>query len=108
MSKPTYLYKIIPSSNPPPNPLPEKLPLSALDSSSGFIHLSTAVQIPGTLKHFFADESLVYILRVNYDALEKDLKWEDPDAKGKPGLLRIKREALFKVKIPDSLWRKRR
>ncbi|KAF9469013.1 hypothetical protein BDZ94DRAFT_1245159 [Collybia nuda] len=81
MSKPTYLYKIIPSSDPPPEPLPEKLPLSKLDSSSGFIHLSTAAQIPGTLKRFFMEEPLVYILKISYDPLEKDIRWEDPEAK---------------------------
>jgi uncharacterized protein (DUF952 family) len=89
MSKPTYLYKIIPSSDPPPEPLPEKLPLSSLDSSSGYIHLSSAVQIPGTLKLFFASETLVYILRLKYGILEKDVKWEDAKAEGKLGLFKV-------------------
>lgn len=83
MSKPAYLYKIVPSSDPPASPLPEKLPLSPLDSSSGFIHLSTAVQIPGTLKLFFANASLVYILRIKYGSIEKNVKWETPDGTGK-------------------------
>ncbi|TFK43391.1 hypothetical protein BDQ12DRAFT_674905 [Crucibulum laeve] len=80
MSRPTYVYKLVPSSAPPPTPLPERLPLSFLDSSSGFIHLSTAPQVPGTLKYFFADDSSVYILRVNYKAIESDIRWEDPKA----------------------------
>lgn len=81
-SKPTYLYKLIPSSAPPPSPLPSSLPLSDLDTHSGFIHLSTSRQVPRTLKHFFADEHRVYVLRIPYDSMQKDIKWEDPKGKG--------------------------
>ncbi|KII87371.1 hypothetical protein PLICRDRAFT_43003 [Plicaturopsis crispa FD-325 SS-3] len=80
MSKPTYIYKLIPSSAPPPTPLPDALPVSGIDQSSGFIHLSTAPQVPQTLKFFFADEPLVYVARLVYDNVEKDIKWEDPKA----------------------------
>ncbi|THH14877.1 hypothetical protein EUX98_g9548 [Antrodiella citrinella] len=79
-SKPTYIYKLIPSSAPPPSPLPSALPISTLDQTSGFIHLSTSTQIPNTLKFFFKDELRVYVLRILYDAVEKDVKWEDPKA----------------------------
>lgn len=82
-STPTYVYKLIPSSAPPPDPIPETLPLSPLDTASGFIHLSTALQIPSTLKLFFAKERRVYVLRLNYDQLDKDVRWEDPKAEGK-------------------------
>ncbi|KAJ7667867.1 hypothetical protein DFH06DRAFT_1267957 [Mycena polygramma] len=83
MAKPTldYIYKLVPSSSPVPDPLPEQLPLSELDAASGFIHLSTAEQIPGTLKHFFAEDKEVYVLRIPYAQVEKDIKWEHPDAK---------------------------
>lgn len=81
MSLPSYIYKLIPSSAPPPDPLPIHLPLSALDESSGFIHLSTAAQVPGTLRHFFSSEPKVYVLRIPYDRVEKDIRWESPDAK---------------------------
>ncbi|KAJ7937179.1 hypothetical protein B0H13DRAFT_1698898 [Mycena leptocephala] len=84
MSEPTYIYKLVPSSSPVPDPLPERLPLSELDTTAGFIHLSTAVQIPGTLKHFFAQHDEVYILRIKYATVEKDIKWEDPKAEA-PG-----------------------
>ncbi|KAF5380585.1 hypothetical protein D9615_004673 [Tricholomella constricta] len=82
-SKPNYIYKIVPSSAPVPlNPadLPERLPVSAIDQNSGFVHLSTSVQIPGTLKFFFKDDSLVFILRIKYDAFEDKIRWEDPKA----------------------------
>jgi uncharacterized protein (DUF952 family) len=77
MSIPTYIYKIVSSSTPPPTPLPDKLPISELDKASGFLHLSTAVQIPGTLKYFFDDIDKVYILRIEYKSVEKDTKWQN-------------------------------
>lgn len=82
---PTYLYKLIPStgSHLIPDPIPEKLPLSDLDLESGFIHLSTASQLPGTLGRFFADEALVYILRLKYKDVKKDICWEDPQGESK-------------------------
>jgi uncharacterized protein (DUF952 family) len=75
---PTYIYKLIPSTSPVPTRLPSILPLSPLDQKSNFIHLSTSLQVPRTLKHFFADEPLVYVLRLNYAQLEPQLRWEDP------------------------------
>ena len=74
---PNYVYKLVPPSMPVPDPLPERLEVSDLDESSGFIHLSTSIQVPGTLKHFFADRSQVFILRVPLVPVEKLIKWED-------------------------------
>ncbi|KAF8518273.1 hypothetical protein BU17DRAFT_48841 [Hysterangium stoloniferum] len=79
-SKPTYIYKIIPVSAAPPDPLPELLPISQLDQVSGFIHLSSAIQVPKTLNLFFPDDERVYILRIPYDRVEKDIRWEDATA----------------------------
>ena len=81
-AKPTCIYKLIPSSAPPPDPLPTALPVSELDSSSGFIHLSTSKQVRNTLKYFFADEPRIYVLRLAYDPLEEQklIRWEDPKA----------------------------
>ncbi|ETW79007.1 hypothetical protein HETIRDRAFT_324453 [Heterobasidion irregulare TC 32-1] len=81
-SKPKYVYKLIPSSSLVPEhaQLPDALPVSDLDQSSGFIHLSTATQVPGTLKFFFKDVSRVYVLRIVYDKVEDKIRWEDPQA----------------------------
>lgn len=79
-ASPTYVYKLIPSAAAPSDPLPDRLPVSDLDQTSGFIHLSTARQIPKTLKFFFGDHARVYILRIPYDPVEKHIKWEDPKA----------------------------
>ncbi|KAK7061608.1 hypothetical protein R3P38DRAFT_2830471 [Favolaschia claudopus] len=76
----TYVFKLVPSSSPVPEVLPERLPLSELDTTSGFIHLSSATQIPGTLKHFFTNDNEVYVLRIKYTTVEKDVKWETPNA----------------------------
>ncbi|EIM86865.1 uncharacterized protein STEHIDRAFT_97703 [Stereum hirsutum FP-91666 SS1] len=107
--KPTYVYKLVPctvpipldlsntqptstgtgKSNPNtyPWPTPYTLPPSPLDSSSGFIHLSTSSQLPGTLTHFFSSplDKSVYVLRIPYDRThpgveDKMVRWEDPKA----------------------------
>ncbi|KAG9233040.1 hypothetical protein BJ875DRAFT_59122 [Amylocarpus encephaloides] len=78
---PKYIYKILPSCPPPPTPLPMSLPLSDLDSRDGFIHMSTSVQILGTLKAFFNNAASIVILRVPYERVESRVKWEM--AKGK-------------------------
>lgn len=79
-ARPTYIYKLIPSSAPPPHPLPDRLPVSEFDRTSGFIHLSTSLQVPNTLKFFFKDDPKVYILRIPYDPVDESIKWEDPKA----------------------------
>jgi len=86
---PTKLYKILPSA--PPSPLPERLPLSPLDHNDGYIHLSTAEQVPGTADKFFGDASELWLLKIKYDVLaagtdgngqvhadnKAEVKWED-------------------------------
>jgi len=82
-SKPSYVYKLVPAASPVPlqhADLPERLPVSDLDQNSGFIHLSTSIQVPGTLKFFFKDDPLVYVLRIKYDDFEDKIRWEDPKA----------------------------
>lgn len=93
-SHPRYIYKIVPSAAPVSEPLPERLPVSQLDQDSGFVHLSMATQVANTLKFFFKDEPLVYILRIEYERVMQDVRWESPDGKvcgPRPG------EGLFPV-----------
>lgn len=93
-TQPRYLYKIVPSSSPVREPLPERLPVSELDQNSGFIHLSMAHQVANTLKLFFKDEPIVYVLRIQYATVISDIRWESPDGKvcgPRPG------EGLFPV-----------
>lgn len=76
-----YVYKLVPSSAPIPESLPDRLPVSDLDLQSGFVHLSSARQVPNTLKFFFKDEPVVYVLRLEYAKVEDNIRWESPDAK---------------------------
>ncbi|KAG0648185.1 hypothetical protein D0Z07_5312 [Hyphodiscus hymeniophilus] len=78
---PKYIYKILPSSPPPPSPLPHSLPVSDLDKRDNFIHLSTSSQILGTLRNFFTHETHVYILRIPYTGVSKYVIWEDTKGK---------------------------
>ncbi|EYE97994.1 DUF952 domain-containing protein [Aspergillus ruber CBS 135680] len=83
-TEPLYLYKLVPSSTPVREPLLERLEVSEIDQKSGFIHLSTAFQVPGTLNTFFHDEPLVYVLRIPYGSVEQDVRWESPEGKVAP------------------------
>jgi uncharacterized protein (DUF952 family) len=48
-------------------------------STEGFIHLSTARQLPGTARRFFAGQRDLVVLTVAAAALEPGaLRWEDP------------------------------
>ncbi|KAJ7368163.1 hypothetical protein DFH08DRAFT_830581 [Mycena albidolilacea] len=75
--KPTYIYKLISFSSPIPEPVPKTLPLSELDAASGFMHFSTAAQVPRTLKRFFAEDPRVTIVRIDYAKVEEEIRWED-------------------------------
>ena len=46
------------------------------DVRDGFIHLSTAAQLPGTLAKHFAGQSDLFLIAVDADALGAALKWE--------------------------------
>jgi len=116
---PTYIYKLIPSSSAPPSPLPPVLPVSALDERDQFLHLSTSKQVPRTLKLYFKDEVKVYVLRIPYERVIKDIRWEDskgaaPGPVGAEGMfphlyngLKLGREEVLDVGIwenEDGTW----
>lgn len=91
MSAKDYIYKIVPSSIDIPvtnsGQLPKDylIPVSDLDKRDGFMHLSTAAQIPATLSRFFTTsksaKAMIYLLRVPYQPLEHKrlIRWEEPD-----------------------------
>lgn len=49
---------------------------SAADLRDGFIHLSTAEQLAGTLAKHFAGQTHLVVLTVDSVALGSDLRWE--------------------------------
>ncbi|PTB69707.1 hypothetical protein BBK36DRAFT_47168 [Trichoderma citrinoviride] len=71
---PKYIYKILPS--PPQDPLPEAFPLSQLDANDGFVHLSTATQVPNTADLFFTDATQLWLVKLELAKLADPLKWE--------------------------------
>lgn len=49
---------------------------SVLDRADGFIHLSTADQLPGTASKHYADRQDLRLVEVDLAALAKTLRWE--------------------------------
>lgn len=72
---PRYVYKIL--STAPPVPLPHNLPLSPLDAADGFIHLSTAVQAPGTAARFFSSCQQLWLLKIPLERIMENTRWEE-------------------------------
>ena len=48
---------------------------SPADLTDGFVHLSTAEQLPGTLARHYAGQSDLHLAAVDLDAVEASLKW---------------------------------
>ncbi|MFN3524771.1 MAG: DUF952 domain-containing protein [Paracoccus sp. (in: a-proteobacteria)] len=47
-----------------------------VDLADGYIHFSTAAQVPGTLSRHFAGEEGLMLLACDADAMASDLRWE--------------------------------
>ncbi|CEJ93156.1 hypothetical protein VHEMI08766 [[Torrubiella] hemipterigena] len=65
--QPNYIYKISPT--PPPEPVPAIYPPSELDEKDGFIHLSTAAQVPRTADLFFAEAPHLWFVKIQVERL---------------------------------------
>ena len=50
---------------------------SALDRADGFIHMSTADQVAGTLAAHFAGAEGLVLLKIDPDQVAADVKWEE-------------------------------
>lgn len=99
-----YMYKIVPSTSTVPITSSGQLskdyllPVSELDKKDGYMHMSTAAQIPATLSRFFrtstSAKDMIYLFKVPYLPLEEKrlVRWEDGDGKvhepwsGDPGV----------------------
>lgn len=49
---------------------------ASVDLADGYIHFSTADQLPGTLARHFAGEAGLYLIACDPAALSPDLRWE--------------------------------
>lgn len=49
---------------------------SADDVRDGFIHFSTATQVPGTARKYFAGQKGLFLVAVDPEALRDSLRWE--------------------------------
>ena len=68
MAPPTFWYKILDEA--PPSPLPSTLPATPLDAQDGFIHLSTASQIPITAGLFFSSHKKLWVLKLRREKID--------------------------------------
>ncbi|KAI5803746.1 hypothetical protein EDC01DRAFT_611724 [Geopyxis carbonaria] len=78
-----HLYKILISA--PPIPLPASLPLSPLDTQSGYIHLCTGTQVAGVVGRFMNDFKELWVLRIPYERVVNGIKWERVDERDEAG-----------------------
>lgn len=53
-----------------------------LDTISGYVHLSTAAQVAGTLALFYAGRSDLYLLKVNASKLGDGLRYDEVEGVG--------------------------
>ena len=80
---PAFVYKIV--LTPPPKPLPHSLPLSDLDETDGFIHLSNASQVPITSSLYFSSYTTLHLLRISSVVATEEgsvFKWLDAGETG--------------------------
>lgn len=82
---------------------------SADDERDGYVHLSTAEQLPGTLERYYADTPDLWLLELDPIALGAALRWE-PSRGGRlfPHLyapLRLADCAVVATRAqPDAAW----
>jgi len=55
---------------------------SAHDRADGFLHFSTAAQLPETLRLYYAGQDDLMLVAVDTDALGAALKWERSESRG--------------------------
>jgi uncharacterized protein (DUF952 family) len=55
---------------------------SAHDKADGFLHFSTASQLPETLRRYYAGQDELMLVAVDADALGAALRWEHSPSRG--------------------------
>ncbi|KAM0664213.1 hypothetical protein MY8738_003376 [Beauveria namnaoensis] len=100
---PQFVYKILPEA--PIEPLPGLLPLSELDAKDGFVHLSTATQVPQTADLFFAEHTKLWVVKLELSKLSDPVKFENgyPHLYGNFGALEIDSISRFE-RNQEQTW----
>jgi uncharacterized protein (DUF952 family) len=58
-----------------------ELPCSELDRRDGYLHLSSAEQVPGTLARYFAGRGDLVLLSIDSDRIDGTLRFEPPSGR---------------------------
>jgi uncharacterized protein (DUF952 family) len=74
--RPTTAYKVLTSAEMAALEAERTFAGSADDRRDGYIHLSTAAQLEGTLAKHFAGQEDLHLAAVDLDALVDTVKWE--------------------------------
>ncbi|RVV99062.1 DUF952 domain-containing protein [Mesobaculum littorinae] len=72
-----HVYKILRASEWRAFQDAESFDGAPVDLADGYIHLSTADQVPGTLAKHFAGEDGLTLLSFDIDSLGPELRWEE-------------------------------
>ena len=107
---PKFVYKIYPKTKSFEIPVQYAsdftFPQDKLDQSSGYFHMSSKDQLPGTLGYFFDSHESVQILKIDYGKLStaKTVKWElGDDGNAYPHLYALlSGEFVVEVKVVDK------
>lgn len=107
---PKFVYKIYPTTKSfeIPSPYASDFTFSQdkLDQDSGYFHMSSKDQLPGTLRFFFDSHETVQIVKIDYGKLSaaETVKWElGDDGNAYPHLYALLRgKFVVEVKIVDK------
>ena len=107
---PKFVYKIYPNTESYKIPIPHVsdfiFPQDKLDQSSGYFHMSSKDQLPGTLRFFFDSHKTVQLLKIDYGKLNtaETVKWElGDDGNSYPHLYaRLGGKFVAEVKVVDK------
>lgn len=76
ISEPELIYKIVTAAHWLEAKDLDHIPPMPVDIGDGYMHFSTANQLPKTLELYFSSEAGVVILAVKTQQVRADLKWE--------------------------------
>ena len=76
MANPEFVYKIATTDAVAAANARGRFPAMPIDEADGFVHFSTAAQLPETLRLYFAGQDNLVLLAVRSYDLGKSLVWE--------------------------------